>query len=112
MESILGSNGLQYSSSDSMPEPWCVYAFYLQHSEKRRAEERTRTADLISLRVISRVLQGLHRLANPTYLGGFFFSALPSVAPYCVPGGVRVVSGDIDFRSLASTVVGLRGVAK
>ena len=30
--------------------------------------------------------------ANPAYLRGFLFSALPSVAPYCIPGGVKVVS--------------------
>src|SRR5918994_680586 len=36
--------------------------------------------------------RGLHRLANPAYLSRFPFSALPCVAPYCVPGGVRVVS--------------------
>jgi len=36
--------------------------------------------------------RGLHRLANPAYLSGFPFSALRRVAPYCVLGGVRVVS--------------------
>ena len=34
----------------------------------------------------------MHGLAKPAYLGGFRFSGLPYVAPYCVPGGVRVVS--------------------
>jgi hypothetical protein len=34
----------------------------------------------------------LHRLANPAYLRGFLCFALPSVAPYCVPGGIKVVS--------------------
>ena len=36
--------------------------------------------------------RGLHVLANPAYLSGFLCSALPCVAPYCVPGGIRVVS--------------------
>src|SRR5215207_4885927 len=36
--------------------------------------------------------RGLHRLANPPYLKGFPFSTLLRVAPYCVPGGIRVVS--------------------
>src|SRR5918998_6763166 len=36
--------------------------------------------------------RGLHGLANPAYLSWFPFSALPCVAPYCVPGGIRVVS--------------------
>src|SRR5918996_1351157 len=35
----------------------------------------------------------VHRLANPVYLERFLFSGLPRVAPYCVPGGVSVVSG-------------------
>src|SRR5215207_11644788 len=35
---------------------------------------------------------GLHGVANPAYLEGFPFPALLSVAPYCAPGGVRVVS--------------------
>jgi uncharacterized membrane protein YedE/YeeE len=36
--------------------------------------------------------RGLQKLANPAFLGGFLFSGLLSVAPYCVPGGIRVVS--------------------
>src|SRR5215217_2542495 len=39
--------------------------------------------------------RGLHRVADPPYLGHFPFSALPCVAPYCVPGGIRVVSGEV-----------------
>ena len=35
------------------------------------------------------MLQGF---ANPAYLSGFLCSGLQSVAPYCVPGGVRVVA--------------------
>jgi hypothetical protein len=31
-------------------------------------------------------------IANAAYLSGLLFSGLPCVAPYCVPGGVRVVS--------------------
>src|SRR5215211_975455 len=36
--------------------------------------------------------RGSHRLANPLYLMGFLCCALPCVAPYCAPGGIRVVS--------------------
>jgi hypothetical protein len=36
--------------------------------------------------------EGMQRLADFPYLGGFLFSGLPRVARYCVPGGVRVVS--------------------
>src|SRR5215217_9637546 len=38
---------------------------------------------------------GLHRLANPAFLSRFLFCGLPSVAPYCVPDGVRVVSIEV-----------------
>jgi len=37
--------------------------------------------------------RGLQRIAKPAYLSRFLFSGLLRVAPYCVPGGVRVVSG-------------------
>jgi hypothetical protein len=37
-----------------------------------------------------RDLQGV---ANPLYLSRFLFCGLPCVAPYCVRGGLRVVSG-------------------
>ena len=63
----------------------------------RRADERTRTADLISLRVINHVLQGF---AYDAYLEGFPFPALPSVAPYCVLSGVKMVSGVRGLRML------------
>lgn len=56
--------------------------------ENERADERTRTTDLISLRVIYRALQGV---ANPAYFRGFLFCALSCISPYCVLGGVRVV---------------------
>src|SRR5215211_6291341 len=32
-------------------------------------------------------------IANPAYLGDLLCSGLLRVAPYCVPGGIRVVSG-------------------
>jgi hypothetical protein len=37
--------------------------------------------------------RGLHRNASPPYLSLFLFSTLLRVAPYCVPGGIREVSG-------------------
>src|SRR5687767_13905932 len=36
--------------------------------------------------------RGLQRAAIPPYLKGFPFSTLLRIAPYCVPGGIRVVS--------------------
>ena len=47
-----------------------------------RADERTRTADLISLRVIGQALQGF---ANAAYLEGFPFPALLRVALIAFP---------------------------
>src|SRR5215216_1811909 len=35
--------------------------------------------------------RGLHGLAIPVYLSRFLFSGLLRVAPYCAPGGIRVV---------------------
>src|SRR5215210_4339454 len=39
--------------------------------------------------------RGLHNLANPAFLSRFLFCGLPSVAPYCVTGGVSVVSIEV-----------------
>jgi hypothetical protein len=36
--------------------------------------------------------RGVQGVANPAYLEGFPFSGLLRIAPYCAPGGVRVVS--------------------
>jgi hypothetical protein len=45
-----------------------------------------------SLRVITQALQGPAQGCKCPYLGGFLCSWLRCVAPYCAPGGVRVVS--------------------
>jgi hypothetical protein len=63
----------------------------------RRADERARTAYPCSLRVIGQALQGFTGVANAAYLSRLLFCRLPRVAPYCVPGGVRVVSGGRGF---------------
>jgi hypothetical protein len=52
--------------------------------------------------------RGLHKVANPPYLSGFLCSGLLRVAPYCVPGGVRVVSSDVSFQVLAGSIGGLK----
>jgi hypothetical protein len=44
--------------------------------------------------VIIHALQELAGCASIAYLSGFLFSVLPSVAPYCGPGGVKVMSGE------------------
>jgi hypothetical protein len=41
---------------------------------------------------------GVQWVANPAFLSGFLCSALLCVAPYCVPGSVRVVSGGRGLR--------------
>jgi len=57
-----------------------------------RNEEPTSGLESLScsLRVIH---QALHGAANTAFLSGFLCCGLPRVAPYCAPGGVRVVSG-------------------
>jgi hypothetical protein len=52
--------------------------------------------------------RGLHRLAKPAYLSWFLCSASPCVAPYCVPGGVRAVSGVRGLRVTCSSVLDTR----
>jgi hypothetical protein len=59
--------------------------------EKQRADERTRTADLLQLRVINRVLQGFAQPCKPLISKGF---SLLCLAQCCIPGGVRVVSAE------------------
>ena len=61
----------------------------------------------------------MQEIANPAYLEGFPFPALLRVAPYCVPGGIRVVSGEVKSwwitrrRFLCKTeVAGARGFAE
>jgi hypothetical protein len=43
--------------------------------------------------------RGMRGVANAAYLEGFLSPVLPSVAPYCVPGGIRVVS-NLPYRSV------------
>jgi hypothetical protein len=36
--------------------------------------------------------RGVQGISNAAYLSGFSFPALLRVVPYCVPGGMRLVS--------------------
>src|SRR5215216_5140649 len=66
---------------------------FLRHLQaKNRADERTRTADLSSLRVIIHVLQGFTQACKSPISKPLSLLCFAQVAPYCVPG-VRVVSG-------------------
>jgi hypothetical protein len=91
--------GIESTAALLLPSPqWSeqgilLFLRYLQ--VKRRADERTRTADLLitSVRsVVAERCRGLHGLAIAAYISRFAFSGLLSVAPYCVPGGIRLVS--------------------
>ena len=82
--------------------------FYLQILTGKRDDERTRTADLISLRVIDHALRGLAEGCNTRILRPVSFSGLPRVAPYRVPGGVRVVSEVRGMRVAGSFALYLR----
>ena len=48
-------------------------------------------------------MTGLQRPDAQSLLGRFLFSGLPPVAPYCVPGGVRVVSSGLGSQALAGS---------
>ena len=76
-------------STDTFP----FYEYFPKLSGIRRADERTRTAYPCSITsdAVGRC-RALHGLANAAYLEGFLFSGLLSVAPYCVPCRLRVVS--------------------
>jgi hypothetical protein len=60
---IVGSGNISVTVA-----PCLEYSAYL--SRIGRADERARSADLISLRVIT---QAMHRFANPGYAFGFLF---------------------------------------
>jgi hypothetical protein len=55
-----------------------------------------------SLRVITQPLQGCAGGCKYRTFRGVPFPALLRVAPYCVPGGIRLVSNGIDSFSLDS----------
>ena len=67
--------------------------FLLQMSVKREPTSGLEPLTLAHYERSIRRCRGLHELANPAYLSRFLFSGLPVVAPYCVPGGVRVSLG-------------------
>jgi hypothetical protein len=59
--------------------------------------EHTRMADLLITRDNRGIAGVCTGLASPGYLRGFTFSALLSDAPYCIHGGVRVVSISLSY---------------
>jgi hypothetical protein len=58
-----------------------VLGFLLDLQEEQRADERTRTAGLTSLRVIGQVLQGCAQDCMPPHLDQFLLCSLYCVAP-------------------------------
>src|SRR5215211_1397086 len=56
---VLAKLGLQYVCSNLGWKEFCRTYDFLQIATKPRADEQTRTADLISLRVIIHALQGI-----------------------------------------------------
>jgi hypothetical protein len=52
----------------------------------------------------------MQRFANCVYLRGFLFCGLPCVAPYCAPGGIRVVSSGVVTRQSRSPILALIAV--
>src|SRR5215217_5028816 len=70
--------------------PFRVFALDKPILKSRRVDSNR--LPLLQLRVITQALQ---RLANPAFLSWFLCSGLLSVAPYCAPGGISVVSRGI-----------------
>ena len=66
-----------------------MVAFFLQIAKSGEPTSGLEPLTPCSLRVIHQSVQGF---ADPAFLGGFLCSELLEVAPYCVLGGVRVVS--------------------
>ncbi len=65
MESTRPSNGLQVTGLEVKLEPLRCYAFYLQIAIDKRADERTRTADLLITSERSGVAVGCTLLRFP-----------------------------------------------
>ncbi len=79
-------------ASGEEPRASHILGIWLIYTDFGSADERIRTADLISLRVIIHALLGFARAYKYCIFKPVPFCALPYVAPYCVRGGVRVVS--------------------
>jgi hypothetical protein len=63
--------------------------------ESRRADSNR--LPLLQLRVMIQALQGVARACKFRISKPLSLLGLPCVAPYCVPGGIRVVSGELLF---------------
>ncbi len=61
-----------------------------ENRDTKRADERTRTADLTHYECTVDGCRALHRLASPTQVSGFLFPALPTIAGHRIRVGVKV----------------------
>jgi hypothetical protein len=68
---------------------------------KKRADERTRTADLISLRVITQALQGFALACKTRIYRGISFPCLAACALYCAPGGIKWRHCSTDYETIS-----------
>ncbi len=99
-----------YADFDDLAEslcPLCTSAYQPGCSTVAvKSFEQTRMVDLIpgDNRGVAEVSTGL---ASSGYPSRFPFPALPRVAPYCVPGGVRVVSKSSAHLRSAAIPLGL-----
>jgi hypothetical protein len=69
-------------------------SFLRDLQEKQRADERTRTADLLITSEkwgVAGHYSGLLWLAESSYLSGIFFTGLHTIAKHCAPGDVEVM---------------------
>src|SRR5215208_50574 len=77
---------IRYITGGSIGHP-----VFLQIASRQRGDERTGTA-FLSSGVMIEALQGFARACTNRISSRFLCSAMPCVAQYCVPGGIRVVS--------------------
>jgi hypothetical protein len=79
--------------------PFSYVDRFLQANPKKMREPTSGLEPLsCSLRVIHQPLQGVAGACKSRIFRGLLCSGLLSVAPYCAPGGVRVVSKDKGLR--------------
>jgi hypothetical protein len=71
----------------------CVYSAPHRYTELERADERTRTVDSISLRVITLALQGFAQECMSPISKGF---SSPFLAPYCTILRSRWCQSDVN----------------
>jgi hypothetical protein len=95
---VLGvSEGCQ-ECSGGKPEHHSIAAFWLIYADWREPTSGLEPLTPAHYECAVMCCRDSHGIADPAFLAGFLCCGLLRVAPYCVPGGVRVVSRDTPVR--------------